>query len=104
GHAKNDMASEVRRARQRYPHVDIRMGSALDVDAQLLQLCRLRYQEALANRPTVAPDDTLLLLVGRGSSDPDANSNIAKVASFLKEGYPVGWTAHAFSGLAQPLL
>ena len=31
GHAKNDMASEVRLARQRYPHVTFHMGRALDV-------------------------------------------------------------------------
>jgi sirohydrochlorin cobaltochelatase len=104
GHAKNDMASEVRLARQRHPALDVRMGNALDVDHRLLQLCRLRYQEALASRPAVAPADTLLLLVGRGSSDPDANANIAKVARFLQEGYPAGWSAIAFSGIAQPLL
>src|SRR5262249_52990062 len=86
GHAKNDMASEGRRARQRHLHVTVHMGAALDVDARLLQLCHLRYREALAGRPTVEPRDTLLLLVGRGSSDPDANSNIAKVARFLQEG------------------
>src|SRR5262245_39042255 len=44
GHAKNDMASEVRRAREHYPDLDIRMGQALDVDPLLLQLCRLRYE------------------------------------------------------------
>jgi sirohydrochlorin cobaltochelatase len=104
GHAKNDMACEVRLARQRYPQLDIRMGAALDVQPQLLQLCRLRYQEALADRPAADASDTLLLLVGRGSSDPDANSNIAKVARFLQEGYPTGWTAQAFSGIARPLL
>ena len=45
-----------------------------------------------------------LLLVGRGSSDPDANSNIAKVARFLQEGYPTGWADVAFSGVAHPLV
>jgi sirohydrochlorin cobaltochelatase len=104
GHAKNDMASEVRRARERYPHIDIRMGATLDVDAELLQLCRQRYQEALADRPAIDPCDTLLLLVGRGSSDPDANANIAKVARFLQEGYPTAWSTVAFSGVARPLL
>lgn len=103
GHAKNDMASEVRLARQRHPHVDIRMGAALEVQPPLLELCRLRYQEALAGR-AAAPKDTLLLVVGRGSSDPDANANIAKVARFLQEGYPTGWSALAFSGVAAPLL
>jgi sirohydrochlorin cobaltochelatase len=104
GHAKNDMASEVRRARERYPRVDLRMGRALDVDPRLLQLCRLRYQEALAGRAPPDPADTLLLLVGRGSSDPDANANIAKVARFLQEGYPTGWAAWAFTGVTTPLL
>jgi sirohydrochlorin ferrochelatase len=104
GHAKNDMASEVRLARQRHPRLTIHMGRALDVDPRLLQLCRLRYQEALADRSLVAPDDTLLLLVGRGSSDPDANANIAKVARFLQEGYPTGWASWAYSGVAAPLL
>jgi len=104
GHAKNDMASEVRRVRQRYPHLTIHMGRALDVMPQLLKLCDLRYRQALAGKQAVAPEDTLLLLVGRGSSDPDANANIAKVSHFLKEGYKAGWVAHAFSGVARPLL
>jgi sirohydrochlorin cobaltochelatase len=103
GHAKNDMASEVRLARQRYPHVTIHMGRALDVEPRLLRLCRLRYEEALAGRPA-DPADTLLLLVGRGSGDPDANGNIAKVARFLQEGYPTAWSAVAFSGITAPLL
>ncbi len=104
GHAKNDMASEVRLARQRHPHVTIHMGRALDVTPQLLKLCDLRYREALANRPTIPPEETLLLLVGRGSSDPDANANIARVAHFLKEGYPTAWATYAYSGVARPLL
>jgi sirohydrochlorin cobaltochelatase len=104
GHAKNDMASEVRRARQRYPHVTFHMGRALDVDARLLQLCRIRYQEALALRAEATPEETLLLLVGRGSSDPDANANIAKVARFLQEGYPTGWAGVAYTGVTTPLL
>jgi len=104
GHAKNDMASEVRLARERHPGLTVHMGRPLDVDPLLLQLCQLRCQEALHDRPPVAPADTLLLLVGRGSSDPDANSNVAKVARFLQEGYQVAWSAHAFSGVARPLL
>jgi sirohydrochlorin cobaltochelatase len=104
GHAKNDMASEVRLARQRHPGCEILMGRALDVEPRLLQLCHLRYQEALADRPAIPPSETLLLLVGRGSSDPDANANIAKVARLLQEGYPTAWAGIAFSGVTAPLL
>jgi sirohydrochlorin cobaltochelatase len=104
GHAKNDMASEVRRARERYAALEIHMGAALDVDPLLLQLCRLRYQEAIAKHPGCDPAETLLLVVARGSSDPDANANVAKVARFLQEGYPTGWAAWAYSGIARPFL
>jgi sirohydrochlorin ferrochelatase len=104
GHAKNDMASEVRLARQRYPHLSIHMGRALEIEPRLLQLCRLRYLEALAGRELVEQGQTLLLLVGRGSSDPDANANIAKTARLLQEGYPAGWSGVAYSGIARPFL
>jgi sirohydrochlorin ferrochelatase len=104
GHAKNDMASEVRLAREHHPHVSIHMGRALEVEPRLLQLCRLRYLEALAGRDIIEPDQSLLLLVGRGSNDPDSNANIAKVARFLQEGYPTGWAGWAYSGIARPLL
>jgi sirohydrochlorin ferrochelatase len=104
GHAKNDMASEVRLARQRHPKTDFHMGRALEIEPKLLQLCQLRYREAHAGRAAIDPAQTLLLLVGRGSSDPDANANIAKVARFLQEAYPTGWAAWAYSGVARPLL
>jgi sirohydrochlorin cobaltochelatase len=45
---------------------------------------------------------TLLLLVGRGTSDPDANASVARVARFLWEAYGVGWAAVAFASLASP--
>jgi beta-RFAP synthase len=65
GHAKNDMASEVRLARERHPALDIHMGRALDVEPRLLQLCQLRYREALAGRPAAAR--SLAPLVERGA-------------------------------------
>jgi sirohydrochlorin cobaltochelatase len=104
GHAKNDMAGEVRLARQRHPKMAIHMGRALEVEPKLLQLCQLRYRQALTGYTSIDPEQTLLLLVGRGSSDPDANANIAKVARFLQEGYPTGWAAWAYSGIARPFL
>ena len=48
--------------------------------------------------------DTLLLVVGRGSSDPDANGDIAKLARVLWEGMGFGWGAACFIGVTTPLL
>jgi sirohydrochlorin cobaltochelatase len=48
--------------------------------------------------------ETLLMVVGRGTSDPDANSNITKVARMLWEGMGFGWAEVCYSGVAFPLV
>ena len=48
--------------------------------------------------------DTLLVVVGRGSSDPDANSNVAKVTRMLVEGFGFGWGETVYSGVTFPLV
>jgi sirohydrochlorin cobaltochelatase len=48
--------------------------------------------------------DTLLMVVGRGTNDPDANSNVVKVARMLWEGMGFGWTEVSYSGVAYPLV
>jgi sirohydrochlorin cobaltochelatase len=78
------------------------MAGALDVHPALLELCHVRYREALRDRRVVEPARTLLLLVGRGTSDPDANASIARVSRFLWEAYGVGWASVAFSGVTAP--
>ena len=65
--------------------------------------CGLR-PTALLQRgiPRVPRAETLLVVVGRGTSDPDANSNISKLARMLSEGMGFGWAEIAFSGVAHP--
>ena len=48
--------------------------------------------------------ETLLMVVGRGTNDPDANANVAKVARMLWEGMGFGWTEVCYSGVAYPLV
>jgi sirohydrochlorin cobaltochelatase len=43
-----------------------------------------------------------VLLVGRGSSDPDANAEVAKVARLLAETTSVAGVEYAFVSLARP--
>jgi sirohydrochlorin cobaltochelatase len=52
----------------------------------------------------IALHDTLLVVVGRGASDPDANSNVAKVTRMLWEGLGFGWAETAYSGVTFPLV
>src|SRR5947209_936849 len=102
GHVKDDVPSEIQEGRGRHPGIAFHMARALDIHPALLELCHVRYREALAERPALPADRTLLLVVGRGTSDPDANANIARVSRFLWESYGVGWSSVAFSCLTAP--
>ena len=57
-----------------------------------------------SRRAIFARDETLLLVVGRGASDPDANSNVAKVMRMLWEGMGFGWGEVGYSGVTFPLV
>lgn len=102
GHVKNDVPSEIQEARARHPAVAFHMARALDIHPAVLELCHVRYRQALEGRRDVPPDRTLLLLVGRGTSDPDANANIARVSRFLWEATRAGWASIGFTGVTGP--
>jgi sirohydrochlorin cobaltochelatase len=108
GHAKNDIPSEIHEARHLYPDVAIHYGRHLHLHAKVVELCRLRLEEAERQaRPPGRPldrRDTLLLVVGRGSSDPDANADVQKLARLLWEGMGFGWGAACYIGVTTPLL
>jgi len=104
GHAKNDIPSEIHEARRRYPGVQFHYGRHLHLHANIIELCRLRIEEVERAAGPSDRKDTLLLVVGRGSSDPDANADVAKLARMLWEGMGFGWGAACYIGVTTPLL
>jgi len=105
GHAKNDIPSVLNRYAAEHPETTIRYGRELAVDLKMLQAARDRVGEALAAASDdVSLHDTLLVVVGRGASDPDANSNVAKITRMLWEGMGFGWAETAYSGVTFPLV
>jgi precorrin-8X/cobalt-precorrin-8 methylmutase len=104
-HAKNDMPSELLALQQEHPDTSFHFGAAMDLHPRLLELCRLRIIEAEARSPrTVARGDSCLVVVGRGTTDPDANSEIAKLTRMLEEGMGFGASFVCYSGTARPLV
>jgi sirohydrochlorin cobaltochelatase len=62
-------------------------------------------EEALTKAGDAVPrEHTLLMVVGRGTNDSDANSNVSKVARMLWEGLRVGWAEASYSGVTAPLV
>ena len=105
GHVKNDVPSEVNDFAAANPAIDVRMARDLAIDPRLLKAAAERVEAAERAAPrAVARADTLLMVVGRGTNDPDANSNVSKVARMLWEGMGFGWAEVSYSGVAYPLV
>lgn len=104
GHAKNDIPSVLNQYATEN-EIKIEYGKELGIDPKMLKAASARIEEALkASSLDVPLDETLLVVVGRGSSDPDANSNISKIMRFLWEGFGFGWGEVAYSGVTFPLV
>lgn len=105
GHAKNDIPSVLRTYESQNPGVKIRYGRELAIDAKLIKAAGERIQEAIDSAGDhISKEETLLMVVGRGSSDSDANSNVAKVMRLLWEGFGFGWGETCYSGVTFPLV
>jgi sirohydrochlorin cobaltochelatase len=102
-HVKNDLPWELNTFMAEHPEIEIRFGRELGIEPKLLEAARARIEEAEAKAATkVSRAETLLVVVGRGTTDSDANSNIAKVTRMLWEGMGFGWAETVFSGVAFP--
>lgn len=104
GHAKNDIPSVLNSYQAQNPEMEVIYGRELGVDLKMIRAAGERIEEALAKAGGDVPrEETLLVVVGRGASDPDANSNVAKVMRMLWEGMGFGWGEVAYSGVTFPL-
>jgi sirohydrochlorin cobaltochelatase len=107
GHAKNDIPSVLNTYAAQNRSVKIDYGRELGIDLKMIRAAGDRIKEALRAsgwQEGEALHDTMLVVVGRGSSDPDANSNVAKVMRMLWEGLGFGWGETAYSGVTFPLV
>jgi sirohydrochlorin ferrochelatase len=104
GHAKNDIPSEVQAARRRHAGIVIHQGRHFHLHPKILRLCTMKIEAAENQAAPLDRTETLLLVVGRGSSDPDANSDVQKLARLLWEGMGFGWAAACYIGITTPRL
>ena len=107
-HAKNDIPS-VLNAYATEHGVRVQYGRELGVDPKMIAAAAERIEQAITAADAAASEpvsrhDTCLVVIGRGASDPDANSNVSKIARMLWEGMGFGWCEVGFSGVTFPLV
>jgi sirohydrochlorin cobaltochelatase len=115
GHAKGDVPAALAAARARHPGLSFAYGRPLGPHPVLLRLLARRISETLGrphpHAPPAAraagPQDVAVLVVGRGSTDPDANAETYKTSRLLWETHQGGQQRFAlaetaFVSLARP--
>jgi sirohydrochlorin cobaltochelatase len=101
GHAKGDIPAALQREVVRDPATAYVFGRPLGPHPLLQDVVAARVAEVAPARDT-ADDNCAVLLVGRGSTDPDANAEICKVARLLQEGRGYDFVEPAFVSLTGP--
>ncbi|WP_099835772.1 sirohydrochlorin chelatase [Synechococcus sp. 63AY4M1] len=104
-HNKFDVTVELDRLQALHPQLRIHYGGPLGIRVEILQLLRERLATLLAAQPQQIPGaETVLLFVGRGSSDPEANAEACKLARLLWEGSGFAAVETCFIGITHPRL
>ncbi len=102
GHIRQDIPREVAAAAARRGGVSV--APHLGCHAALVQLSRQRYDEALESAPPIAAEQTVLVMVGRGSRDREAADEMRHFAQLRQEMSRAGAVRTAFLAMADPPL
>ncbi|MEU3335774.1 sirohydrochlorin chelatase [Streptomyces sp. NPDC002144] len=102
GHAKGDIPAALSREKERHPGISYTYGRPLGPHPSLLAVLERRLDEALGAGGAEDRAEVTVLLVGRGSTDPDANAEVHKAARLLWEGRGYAGVETAFVSLAAP--
>ncbi|MGI8753704.1 MAG: sirohydrochlorin chelatase [Acidimicrobiales bacterium] len=100
GHAKSDVPAVVVEGRRRHPAIAITYGSPLGVTGELVAIAGANL--TAAGGPTGAEGPLPLLVVGRGTSDPDANAEATRAARLVAEWHGSTLLHVGFTGMTWP--
>lgn len=104
-HAKNDIPSVLTTYQEKHPNLTIKYGQELGLHEEMILAFQQRILEALdlEDIPAVGDlYDTMLVVVGRGTSVVDANADAAKLTRIVAENIGFGWSETVYSGVTYP--
>jgi len=90
--------------REHHPELRIRYARHFGISTEIIDGLRalLQQAEGRSSAPQIARERTVVLVVGRGSSDPDANSDVCKLSRLLWEGSGLLSVETCFIGITHP--
>ncbi len=97
-HAKEDIPYELDRLKKRYPNIPMSYGRPFGVHSKIVDI----LMERIYDQDVVINDDAMVLLVGRGSSDPDVKRDLQEIANQLHAKYPFKRVETCYLAAAKP--
>ncbi|WP_299178408.1 sirohydrochlorin chelatase [uncultured Neptuniibacter sp.] len=104
-HAKNDIPSVLTTYAEKNEGVEVHYGKELGLHPAMIEAFQARIYESMGLDPENPPEslyDTLLVVVGRGTSDTEANAEAAKLTRIVNENMGFGWADIVYSGVTYP--
>ena len=104
GHVKMDVPQAIDSARLKYPMVQFLYAPHLTACDPILAILQRRLKDAMQALDMPDPTTTGVVILGRGSSDRQANGDMAKMARWLMEETDHELVDLAFTGITYPRL
>jgi len=101
GHSKLHIPAEIEHAKEHFPDVRFTYGQTIGVHEEVFEILKTRLTEAGFDVDQ-KHEDTAILLIGRGGSDPYANGDFYKISRLLWEKLHVPIVESAFMGVTTP--
>ncbi|HYU21284.1 MAG TPA: sirohydrochlorin chelatase [Chloroflexota bacterium] len=102
GHVRDDLPGELEQARAKHLDATLELLPPLGPAEELLDVLEERAGQAIAQLAGDPDGLTAVVLVGAGTSDPDANGDLCKVARLLWERSPYPLVEVAWISLTTP--
>ncbi|TGK38732.1 CbiX/SirB N-terminal domain-containing protein [Leptospira andrefontaineae] len=103
GHIKNDIPIVLDRIKTEFPDHSYKIANSLGIHSKMVSLLRKRAEEYLPLNKEQS-SKTGVIIVNRGSSDPDANGDFYKTVRLFQEGNHFSFVLPSFIGITNPLL
>jgi len=104
-HAQNDIPSVLITYMQKNPALTIKYGQELGLHDEMIMAFQHRIMEAINLVEMPKPGDlydTMLVVVGRGTSVARANAEASKLTRIVAENMGFGWCETVYSGVTFP--
>ncbi|WP_181444645.1 sirohydrochlorin chelatase [Bacillus sp. 03113] len=103
GHSKIHIPAAIDEAKKKHPTIRFTYGKPIGIHKETFEILKTRLVEIGENLDNPS-SDTAIVLLGRGGSDPDANSDVYKISRLLWEKTKYELVEPAFMGVTAPLV